>query len=117
MHAVLDRHERMHLTLKAEATKPASPNFLHQQERFDRFLRVYNHERPHQAVPGINRKPCPRNGPLSEWRRGSPSHAFNRRSLYVRLSSVNILINSTLSVSSARLTYHRISRKLAPIGV
>lgn len=46
------RHERMHLTLKAEATKPASPNFLHQQERFDRFLRVYNHERPHQALGG-----------------------------------------------------------------
>jgi len=46
------RHERMHLTLKTEATKPASPNFLQQQERFDRFVRVYNHERPHQALGG-----------------------------------------------------------------
>jgi transposase InsO family protein len=29
------RHERMHLTLKKDATKPASPNLLQQQARFD----------------------------------------------------------------------------------
>ncbi len=46
------RHERMHLTLKKEATKPASFNFLQQQERFDRFVDVYNNERPHQALNG-----------------------------------------------------------------
>ncbi len=46
------RHERMHLTLKKEATKPASFNFLQQQERFDRFIEVYNNERPHQALGG-----------------------------------------------------------------
>lgn len=45
-------HERMHLTLKKEATKPAAFNFLQQQERFDDFIRVYNHERPHQALGG-----------------------------------------------------------------
>jgi putative transposase len=46
------RHERMHLTLKKEATKPASFNFLQQQERFDRFIEVYNQQRPHQAWNG-----------------------------------------------------------------
>jgi transposase InsO family protein len=46
------RHERMHLTLKREATKPASFNFLQQQERFDRFVEVYNSQRPHQALNG-----------------------------------------------------------------
>ncbi len=46
------RHERMHLTLKKEATKPAAFNFLQQQERFEDFTRVYNHERPHQALGG-----------------------------------------------------------------
>ena len=46
------RHERMHLTLKKEATKPASFNFLQQQERFERFTTVYNNERPHQALGG-----------------------------------------------------------------
>lgn len=44
------RHERMHLTLKKEATKPASDNFLQQQERFDRFIQEYNTERPHQSL-------------------------------------------------------------------
>lgn len=46
------RHERMHLTLKKETTKPAAFNFLQQQERFDRFVSVYNNERPHQALGG-----------------------------------------------------------------
>ena len=44
------RHERMHLTLKKEATKPASFNFLQQQSRFDEFIEVYNHQRPHAAI-------------------------------------------------------------------
>jgi putative transposase len=44
------RHERMHLTLKKETTKPAANNFLQQQEKFDRFIECYNHERPHQAI-------------------------------------------------------------------
>ena len=49
------RHERMHLTLKQETTKPAAFNFLQQQERFEHFIEVYNHERPHQALNGA----CP----------------------------------------------------------
>jgi putative transposase len=44
------RHERMHRTLKAEATKPAAPNVLQQQARFDAFVDRYNQERPHQAL-------------------------------------------------------------------
>ena len=44
------RHERMHLTLKREATKPAAANVLQQQARFDAFLEQYNHDRPHQAL-------------------------------------------------------------------
>jgi putative transposase len=58
------RHERMHLTLKKEATKPAAPNFLKQQARFDEFLKCYNHERPHQALdmkyPAELYQPSPR---------------------------------------------------------
>jgi len=49
------RHERMHLTLKKEAAKPAAFNFLQQQERFDRFIEVYNNGRPHQGLAGA----CP----------------------------------------------------------
>jgi putative transposase len=58
------RHERMHLTLKKEATKPAAKNFLQQQERFDTFRECYNDERPHQALamkyPGELYVPSPR---------------------------------------------------------
>jgi putative transposase len=44
------RHERIHLTLKKEATKPAAQNVLQQQAKFDDFMNCYNHERPHQAL-------------------------------------------------------------------
>jgi putative transposase len=44
------RHERMHLTLKTEATKPAAANVLQQQARFDAFVERFNHGRPHQAL-------------------------------------------------------------------
>jgi transposase InsO family protein len=44
------RHERMHLTLKKEATRPPGVNSLQQQERFDAFLREFNTERPHEAL-------------------------------------------------------------------
>jgi putative transposase len=44
------RHERMHLTLKKEATKPAAANVLQQQARFDAFVTCFNQERPHQAL-------------------------------------------------------------------
>jgi putative transposase len=58
------RHERMHLTLKREATKPAADNFLQQQARFDTFVTRYNHERPHAAlamqVPAARYTPSPR---------------------------------------------------------
>ena len=73
------RHERMHLTLKAEATKPAAANVLQQQARFDTFIDQYNRERPHQAlamkVPAELYTPSPRpyrglqdvDYPLHDW--------------------------------------------------
>ncbi len=44
------RHERMHLTLKKEATKPPGFNSSQQQARFDEFIDEYNNDRPHQAL-------------------------------------------------------------------
>jgi transposase InsO family protein len=44
------RHERMHLTLKKEATRPAGQNILQQQAKFDGFVDEFNTERPHEAL-------------------------------------------------------------------
>lgn len=44
------RHERMHLTLKKETTRPAGGNFLQQQAKFEDFIEEYNIERPHEAL-------------------------------------------------------------------
>ena len=44
------RHERMHLTLKQETTRPPRNNLIAQQEEFDKFIRIYNTERPHQGI-------------------------------------------------------------------
>lgn len=44
------RHERMHLTLKKETTRPPGMNAIQQQERFDAFIAEFNAERPHEAL-------------------------------------------------------------------
>jgi hypothetical protein len=43
-------HERMHRTLKREATRPAAANRHRQQVAFDRFRAEYNEDRPHEAL-------------------------------------------------------------------
>lgn len=58
------RHERMHLTLKLETTRPAAANFLEQQGKFDDFIDEFNNERPHQGInmdcPADQYQPSPR---------------------------------------------------------
>ena len=49
-HPQQNGRERMHLTLKKEATKPAAANALQQQARFDTFVTQYDRDRPHQAL-------------------------------------------------------------------
>jgi transposase InsO family protein len=44
------RHERLHKTLKAEATRPAAGNLAAQQRKFNRFRIEFNEERPHEAL-------------------------------------------------------------------
>ena len=50
------QHERMHRTLKADATKPPGSSLISQQKRFDYFRSEYNEERPHESL-GQN-PPC-----------------------------------------------------------
>ncbi len=58
------RHERMHRTLKQEATRPPAAAMPSQQRRFDRFRREFNEERPHEALdqrpPASVYEPSPR---------------------------------------------------------
>ena len=44
------RHERMHRTLKDETTRPAAAAMRSQQLKFDRFRKIFNEERPHEAL-------------------------------------------------------------------
>ncbi len=61
------RHERMHRTLKMEATQPPEDNLQEQQRRFDLFRREYNELRPHEALgqdsPSKHYAPSPRAHP------------------------------------------------------
>jgi putative transposase len=61
------RHERMHRTLKAVATRPAAMNLGAQQRQFDRFQQLYNEQRPHEALaqrtPSVCYRPSIRSYP------------------------------------------------------
>jgi putative transposase len=76
-------HERMHKTLKDEATKPPSANLRAQQKRFDGFQAEFNHDRPHEGI-GMKRpaelyerspRPFPERLPVPEY----PEHFEVRR--------------------------------------
>lgn len=58
------RHERFHRTLKAEACRPPAHSPRAQQQRFDTFRQIYNHQPPHEALgqvtPATLYAPSPR---------------------------------------------------------
>jgi transposase InsO family protein len=96
------RHERMHRTLKAEATDPPAANARQQQRAFDDFRLEFNEERPHEAlgnnVPAAFYSPSPRPYPRRlpeveypsqyELRRVDASGHFKWRGRQVFLSGV-----------------------------
>lgn len=63
------RHERMHRTLKRETAMPPCANGSAQQRSFNRFRRIFNNERPHEAL---------NDSPPAQWYRSStrpyPTH-------------------------------------------
>jgi putative transposase len=95
-------HERMHKTLKAEATRPASATLAAQQHRFDTWRRTFNERRPHEALAGTppaahyvpSPRPFPRRLPMLEYapdvelRRVSPRGEIRWRQLSLFLSTV-----------------------------
>jgi len=57
-------HERMHKTLKGDAIRPPRSTLVTQQRAFNAFRRLYNDERPHEALqnrpPATLYRPSPR---------------------------------------------------------
>src|SRR6266496_1321531 len=75
------RHERMHLTLKKEATKPAAQNFLQQQAKFDDFIDCYT------ASTVTSSAICrARDAQWPEGTVGCPRHGQRSRSAYAALA-------------------------------
>lgn len=52
------RHERMHRTLKEDTAQPPAASRREQQARFDMFRRMYNEERPHEALGQVTPASC-----------------------------------------------------------
>jgi transposase InsO family protein len=77
------RHERMHLTLKKETTRPPGMNILQQQARFDAFISEFNEERPHEAL--AMRTPAELHTPSSRAYEGLPEleYPFHDRDILV----------------------------------
>ena len=94
-------HERMHRTLKDETARPPAGNRGAQQRRFNRFRRIYNEERPHEALgqhppatcwdrsarPLPARTPEPEYSPYALKRRVSETGAFGMQGHQIYLSS------------------------------
>ncbi len=65
-------HEQMHQVLHRQTARPAAATLLAQQRRFARWRRLYNRDRPHQAlgmqVPASLYQPSPRRPAPWRWR-------------------------------------------------
>jgi transposase InsO family protein len=87
------RHERMHLTLKAETARPPRSSFRAQQRAFDSFRKEYNEERPHEALDNatpasryeLSSKPFPNKLPELEY----PDHFRVQRAQHNGVISVD----------------------------
>ena len=77
------RHERMHATLHRETMASAASDAAAQQARFDVFRRVYNDERPHEALgqttPSEHYRPSARPYPARPPEPDYPPEAAERR--------------------------------------
>lgn len=52
------RHERMHLTLLQDTANPPAPSLREQLRRLRNFQRLYNEQRPHQALGNATPAEC-----------------------------------------------------------
>lgn len=88
-------HERMHLTLKQEATIPPAASLRSQQRKFDHFRQEFNELRPHQSLamkrPAEVYQPSHRPMPIRLLPYDYPSHYLVRR--VSRCGTIRVLHN------------------------
>lgn len=110
------RHERMHLTLKQEATRPPGSNILQQQGRFDAFVHEFNTERPHEALD----MKCPAQLYAASPRRydGLPelSYPFHDRDVLVTACGRLCLHRKRINISTV-LAGHKLGIKEVDEGI
>ena len=82
-------HERMHRTLKQEATIPPGSSLKAQQRKFDSFREEFNTDRPHEALGMVE--------PASVYR---PSSAGNARARW------HLRLSGTLPGSAGEPLWH-----------
>jgi len=110
------RHERMHLTLKQETTRPPGTNALQQQDRFDRFISEFNDERPHEALA----MKCPGElyAPSSRAYEGLPElqYPFHDRDILVTACGRICMMRKKINISTV-LAGHRLGIKEVDDGI
>jgi putative transposase len=96
-------HERMHRTLKQEATIPPASSLRGQQQKFDCFREEFNQVRPHEAIamkrPGEIYEPSKRSMPRRIETYDYPSHYIVRRvsrSGTIRVFGKQFFVSNTL---------------------
>ena len=97
------RHERMHRTLKEDATLPPRANLRAQQSCFNEFRRVYSHDRPHEALnmetpsmPTRPRRGLSPAGPVLSSTRLTSSFAASPGGCTLRWKSRKVFVSSLL---------------------
>jgi putative transposase len=96
-------HERMHRTLKEEATIPPGNSLRAQQKKFDDFREEFNHVRPHEAIgmkrPGEIYQASERKMPKRIETYDYPAHFLVRRVSRdgtIRVFSNQVFVSNTL---------------------
>jgi putative transposase len=96
-------HERMHRTLKQEATIPPASSLKGQQRKFDDFREEFNQERPHEAIdmmrPGEIYQRSDRRFPKKIETYDYPGHFLVRRVSRggtIRIFNQQIFVSNTL---------------------
>ena len=105
------RHERMHLTLKRETTKPAGDKILQQQARFDDFVSEFNTQRPHEALD--MKTPAERYRPSAKPYRGLPDidYPFHDRDILVTACGRICMARKKINISTVLAANASASRK------